>query len=108
MAGALAVGAIGTMILGFTWGGWMTESTANEKIAAAGNTATVNALVPFCVEHARKDPDFSTKLTSITSVSSWKQDDAFKAAGWNEVPNIAEMSNDMIERCIELLEAPEA
>jgi len=38
------------MVIGFSWGGWVTGSTANRLAAEPANTAVVAALTPLCVE----------------------------------------------------------
>ena len=45
-------GAILTLILGFTWGGWSTSGGTAKQVEAAIQTA----LIPFCVKDVMADP----------------------------------------------------
>jgi pimeloyl-ACP methyl ester carboxylesterase len=47
----IAIGAVASMVIGFSWGGWMTGSTANRLAAERADTAVVAALTPVCVEN---------------------------------------------------------
>jgi hypothetical protein len=60
LIGAVA-GAAVAMVLGFTWGGWVTGGTATSM----SGDAAVAALVPICVDMARTDPARSVRLDSI-------------------------------------------
>jgi hypothetical protein len=55
--GAL-VGAVALAITGFTWGGWVTASTAAQQAATAAQTA----LVPSCVKEVMADPTAAAEL----------------------------------------------
>jgi pimeloyl-ACP methyl ester carboxylesterase len=45
-----AAGAVASIVIGFSWGGWMTGSTANRLAVERVDTAVVAALTPVCVE----------------------------------------------------------
>jgi hypothetical protein len=40
-----------TLVIGFTWGGWVTGGTAREKAQKDVSTALVSALSPVCVDN---------------------------------------------------------
>ena len=68
----LAVGAIGTMVIGFNWGGWNIGSTVEQKVETAGVSAMVAALAPICAdkfEQAAK-ADCRQALNTTRSVSN--------------------------------------
>ncbi len=46
----LVVGSIGTMIIGFNWGGWHQGSTVEQMVKTASETAMVAALAPICAD----------------------------------------------------------
>src|SRR6516164_6477818 len=48
-AWGVVVGAIGTMIIGFSWLGWTLGSTAERLAVERANSAVVVALTPSCV-----------------------------------------------------------
>ena len=78
----LAVGVIGTLIIGFNWGGWNLESTVEEKVETASRASMVTALAPTCADKferaAKADNDLVVKLTAV---STWQRDDFLMKAG---------------------------
>jgi len=45
----IAVGVIGTLVVGFFWGGWVTGGTAKSMAATAETNGQMSVLVPLCV-----------------------------------------------------------
>ena len=100
----LAVGVIGTLIIGFNWGGWNLESTVEEKVETASSTSMVAALAPICADKferaAKADNDLVVKLTAV---STWQRDDFLMKAGWATFPGGAEPDRNVAYACAELL-----
>ena len=100
----LAVGVIGTLIIGFGWGGWNLGGTVEKKLETASRTSMVAALAPICADKferaAKADNDLVVKLTAV---SSWQRDDYLMKAGWTTFPGEAEPDNDVAEACATLL-----
>ena len=60
-----AVGAIALAVVGFSWGGWVTSSSAAEMADEQAEDTLVAALVPFCVSSQARNSEvwsFSTAL----------------------------------------------
>ena len=53
---------IATVTIGFTWGGWVTSSTAQTTAKAMAEDAVVHRLTPICVAAAQHDPARDKKL----------------------------------------------
>lgn len=70
--GAVA-GAVAISIAGFSWGGWVTGSSAREIAADQARLEVVAALVPVCVEQSRQDPNVIATLASLKDESSYKR-----------------------------------
>lgn len=100
----LAVGVVGTLVVGFSWGGWVSGSTAAENAEMAAQTATVEALAPICAAKfenaANADNDLVTKFAAV---DSWKRDSHLIKAGWATFPGGAEPDNNVAEACAKLL-----
>ena len=45
----IAVGIIATLVVGFSWGGWVTGGTAKSMSATAETSGKMSVLVPLCV-----------------------------------------------------------
>lgn len=101
----LAVGVIGTLVIGFGWGGWNLGSTVEQKVETARVTAMVAALAPICADEfkqaAKDDNDLVVKLTAV---SSWQRDSHLMKAGWVTFPGGAEPDNKVADACATLLD----
>jgi len=45
----IALGVIATLVIGFSWGGWVTGATAKNMASAAETSGQMSILVPLCV-----------------------------------------------------------
>src|SRR5712691_944624 len=45
----IAAGAVATLVIGFSWGGWVTGTTAKNMASAAEIKGQMSTLVPLCV-----------------------------------------------------------
>ena len=100
----LAVGVIGTLIIGFGWGGWNTGGTVHENVEAATLTAMVAALAPICADKfeqaAKADNDLIIKLSAV---DSWERDNHLMKTGWTTFPGGGEPNYAVAQACSELL-----
>ena len=100
----LAVGVIGTLIIGFGWGGWNLGGTVEEKLETASRTSMVAALAPICADKferaAKADNDLVVKLTAV---DSWQRDSHLMKTGWATFPGGAEPDRGVAEACATLL-----
>lgn len=99
----VVIGAVLVGIVGFTWGGWVTGGTSNERALSLSRSEVVAAMVPVCVEQARADPDRETKLETIRAASTYQQRDALMAAGWATVPRAEGPDRDIAQACLTAL-----
>ena len=100
----LAVGVIGTLIIGFGWGGWNLGGTVDQKVETASRTSMVTALAPICADKferaAKADNDLVVKLNAV---DSWMRDDHLMKAGWATFPGGAEPDRGVAGACATLL-----
>jgi dienelactone hydrolase len=78
-------GGIAAMVIGFSWGGWVTGGTAGQMETASAKAAVILAFTPLCV--AKAEPQLE-KLAELKELSRWKHDDFVVEAGW--VDNVSE------------------
>ncbi len=92
-------GAIALAIVGFNWGGWMTEKTA-QKISSENSVAAVaTALTPYCLQNSQGDPNSMVVLAKFKEANSYNQRGIVEDAGW-ATPLGAERPNRMLaEAC---------
>ena len=100
----LAVGVIGTLIIGFGWGGWNLGGTVEKKLETASRTSMVTALAPICADKferaAKADNDLVVKLAAV---DSWQRDSHLMKTGWATFPGGAEPDRGVAEACATLL-----
>jgi alpha/beta superfamily hydrolase len=53
------------MVIGFSWGGWVTDSAANKLAAERADTAVLAALTPICVEKFLQNSDAKANLAVL-------------------------------------------
>jgi hypothetical protein len=81
-AWGVVLGAVGTMIIGFSWLGWTLGSTAERIAVERTNSAVIVALTPACVARFMQQPAASVKLAEFQKIDSWKQREFIEAGGW--------------------------
>jgi hypothetical protein len=88
------VGAVGIMIVGFSWWGWVSGSTAERMAKEQADTAVTATLTPLCVERFMAQADAVLKLSELQKTSSWQQSQFVEKGGWatlagSKTPNSA-------------------
>jgi hypothetical protein len=101
--GALG-GAVLTMALGFSWGGWVTGGTAQSMAATEAKAAVVAALVPVCLQMAQTDPDREVKLTTILEATTYQRRTKLMEAGWATMPGAEAPDRDLAQACVTSLD----
>ena len=90
----VVVGALGIMILGFAWGGWVLGSTAETMAKDRADGAVTAVLAPICVERFMGQADAAAKLAEFQKTVSWQQRQVIAQGGWATAtgstdPNVA-------------------
>ncbi len=98
--GALG-GAVLTMVVGFSWGGWVTGGSATEMATVLARNEVISALVPICLQISQDDPERISKLAAITEASTYRRRDAVMEAGWATVPGSEAPNRDLAQACIQ-------
>src|SRR6478672_11165352 len=86
LAQGAAVGAVATMIIGFSWGGWLVESTAAKRADEASRTAVVAVLAPICVDRFQRSADATNNFIELKKVSTYMQGSFVEKGGWATSP----------------------
>jgi hypothetical protein len=100
----IAIGAVASMVIGFSWGGWMTGGAANKIAAERADTAVVAALTPICVEKFLQNSDAKANLAVLQKIStSWEQGDYLEKGGWATRPGASSSDYQLARACAEKL-----
>jgi len=99
-----AFGAVAVGIFGFTWGGWVTGGTSNDRAMTMAHDDVVAAMVPVCLDMARTDPQWTAKLATIRAASTYQRRSALMEAGWATVPGAEAPDRDIAQACLAALD----
>ncbi|MGH7331757.1 MAG: hypothetical protein ACREKS_03220 [Candidatus Rokuibacteriota bacterium] len=93
-------GALGIMIVGFSWMGWTLGHTTTRLVAEARESGMIAALTPFCVSSYLKQPDAAGKLALLRADTSvYSQRDIIEKAGFATMPGNTEPSSGLAAAC---------
>ena len=99
----IAVGAVASVVIGFSWGGWMTGGAANRLAVERADTAVVAALTPICVEKFLQNSDAKANLAVLQKTSTWEQSDYLEKGGWATRPGATSPDYQLARACAEKL-----
>jgi hypothetical protein len=102
-----AVGAVGTIVVGFGWGGWSLGSTADRLAKGRSELAVVAALAPVCADKFRALPDAEAKTIALSKADSWKRGEEFPK-DFVTLPGESYPSSALVYACSTLLLAPKS
>jgi hypothetical protein len=100
----VVLGSVATMIVGFSWGGWTTGSTAERMAAERSSSTLVVALTPSCVASFMHQADGAAKLGVFQKIdSSWEQRQFIEKGGWATPDGATEPNSALATSCAEAL-----
>ena len=92
------------MVIGFTWGGWMTSGTATKLADEQTDAAVVVALTPGCVEKFLQNSDAKANLAALQQISTgWEQGEYLEKGGWATRPGATSSDYHLARACAEKL-----
>lgn len=101
--GAVA-GAVATMFLGFSQGGWVLGSSAERMAEKQSEVAVTAALVPVCISQSRADPNATVKFAQLGAIkSSYERRDFVMKTGWATMPAAETPNGVLAAACAEVL-----
>jgi len=100
-----AVGAAALAIVGFGWGGWVTDAQAKRLAAAQARSEVIAALVPICIEQSSNDPQLAAHLAELRAASAYSRSDMVMKIGWATMPGTTDPNRQVAAACVEKLSA---
>jgi alpha/beta superfamily hydrolase len=93
-----AAGVVVTLIVGFTWGGWVTSATAMKTTDAAVNATQVTLYSPVCVERymAKATPE---QRAAFAKEDDWNRDTVIEKAGFATPPGSTSPNDAVADEC---------
>jgi alpha/beta superfamily hydrolase len=97
-------GAIALAIVGFSWGGWVTGSTASAMADKQATVEVANALAPICFSQFNQQPGAQGKLAELKGIkSSYDQVSFVEKSGAATMPGSDKLLKGVSQKCAELL-----
>ena len=92
------------MVIGFSWGGWVTGGAATKLADEQANTFVVAALTPICVAKFLQNNDAKANLAVLQKISSnWEQGQYLEKGGWATRPGATSSDYQLARACAEKL-----
>jgi hypothetical protein len=92
------------LVVGFTWGGWVTGRTARGMAETAGDTSRYELASVICVEKFLAAPDAQAQLAELKAMdSSYHQRQFIEAGGWAVMPTKDKAARQAADLCAKVL-----
>ena len=95
--------ALLTMIIGFTWGGWVRGATAQSMAESRAGDAVALRLAQICAGQERQDASANQKLKELKGLETYQRSDYITKQGWARMPGDQETDSKVAEDCAEIL-----
>ena len=92
-------GAIITMIIGFSWGGWVTGGSAQERL----DVAVLPLAAEICANNFKADPDFEKNLAALKKEDNWQRDGYIEKGKWSVMAGDDTSKSGVADACVEKL-----
>ena len=91
---------IATLIVGFTWGGWVTNGTAAQMSATAADNAKAQLAAAYCVTAFEGAPNAATQFATLKKTDSWQRSDFIDKGGWDKLPGEKQAISGAADLCV--------
>jgi hypothetical protein len=86
---ACVASVVGTMVVGFTWGGWTTGGNASDMASTAADASRSELVAALCVDRFEAAADADTQLQALRDTQGWNRREFMHKGGWTTVPGKA-------------------
>jgi hypothetical protein len=91
---------IATIVVGFSWGGWVTGGTSQAMATLAGKTARGELASAICIERFNAAPDAIARLAEFKALAdNYKQRQFVEAGGWATMPGQTTPDRLVVQGC---------
>ncbi len=103
VAWCCAFSVAATILVGFTWGGWMTGGGATRMADTAADGARARLAAEICTAQFDRNPDAAQQLAALTKLESWDRGDFIRKGGWDTLPGLKEPVTGSADLCAQQL-----
>ena len=102
-AWGMAVGMVVLLIVIFSAGWVVTNSSAKAMAYEVSENAVVDRLAPIAVAQFMENPDRVVQLNELKKMETWQRADYVKKQGWAIMPGEKESDYNVAKECARLL-----
>jgi hypothetical protein len=99
--------AVATIVVGFSWGGWVTGGTARSMAESTAQSARHELASALCVERFMRADDAVIQLTSLKEMPSFRQSSFIREGSWAVMPDGGQAPYQVASACAATLAALE-
>jgi len=99
--------AAGTILVGFTWGGWTTVGTARSTAQEAALGSRNELAAAVCADRFKAAADGPAQLVALKALSSWRRGSFVEKGGWAAMPDKIDPGKGAARLCADKLAALE-
>lgn len=103
LIGACLGAVIAALIVGFTWGGWVTSSSAQALAQTSAKTAVAERLAQICVIQFRQSANPQASLDELKKAPSYSRLNAVMDKPWVIMPGEKTADSAVASSCIDAL-----
>ena len=92
---------VGTVALGFTWGGWVTSAKATGMAASAASTGQAKLAATICADRFITAPNAQAEIALLRWTEAGRRGDFIKQGGWLILPGISAPISGAAELCVQ-------
>ena len=96
---------VATVIVGFTWGGWVTGGTARSMAAAAAASGRDEVVAAICVDRFQAGRGAHGQLAALKELQGWNRGAFIEKGGWATMPDKAKPTSTAARLCADQLTA---
>ena len=94
------------LVVGFSWGGWVTGGTARSMAETAGEQGRYELASVICVDKFLAAPDAGVQLTAFQGIdSAFRQRQFIEEGGWAMMPDTETTARQSADLCAKVLAA---
>lgn len=106
LAWACVATAVATIVVGFSWGGWVTGGSSQKLAATAGDTARGELASLVCVDRFKAAPDSAARMVEFKALAdTYKKREFVEKGGWATMPGQTTPDRRAAEGCAVALAA---
>jgi len=99
----VVIAVVLTVVVGFVWGGWVTDSNAQRMARTAAQDAVTERLASICVAQFNQAPGNGAKLEELKNASTYQRDDYVRDQGWATMLDEDSPDRKVVDECVKLL-----